>query len=171
MSSPTDGYWFSNGRFVTLRKPGPAEHYLISQAVPVTGEEVPIPMSFAVLRNLHEAMRASIAECWRLLVAGQLDAFRSEFAPFSRVLRSHTAVEDDAVFPFLDALSGGQITSEHLQDEHPAGCNWLCMCVCVYVCWCLLVFVRVCSCLLCVVSCGMLRRSNANHRASIACGH
>lgn len=80
--------------------------------------ESPKPMPFAIMRNAHEALRASIEAQQRTLDTGDADAFREEWRTFQRALAVHIAMEDDALFELLDGVSGGAITSARLPAEH-----------------------------------------------------
>lgn len=78
----------------------------------------PKPMAFAILRNTHEVLRSSISLMSDLVEKGALEEFRQEFGNFRRCRRTHAAMEDGAVFPLLDELSGGAITEAGLAQEH-----------------------------------------------------
>lgn len=80
--------------------------------------EAPKPMPFAIMRNSHEALRASIHLQSQALDAGDVDAFRAEWARFGRALAVHKAMEDDAMFALLDEVSGGAVSEAALPAEH-----------------------------------------------------
>jgi hypothetical protein len=87
--------------------------------------ESPKPMPFAIMRNAHEAFRASILLQEQKLDAGDDAGFREEWQTFQRAIVIHMAMEDDAVFALLDEVGGGAITAaklpaEHLEDAHLA---------------------------------------------------
>jgi hypothetical protein len=80
--------------------------------------EAPKPMPFAIMRNAHEALRASIQLQEQKLDAGDMAAFLKEWRMFQRALVVHMAMEDDAMFALLDDISGGAITAAQLPAEH-----------------------------------------------------
>jgi hemerythrin-like domain-containing protein len=80
--------------------------------------EAPKPSPFGIMRNVHEALRASIASQRSLLDAGDLPAFSAERSDFSRGLTVHIAMEDEAMFPLLQEVSLETMTSAMLPDEH-----------------------------------------------------
>jgi len=75
-------------------------------------------MPFAIMRNAHEALRASIRIQEQRLEAGDLPAFREEWQTFQRALTVHMAMEDNAMFGLLDEVSGGAISAAKLPQEH-----------------------------------------------------
>ena len=75
-------------------------------------------MPFAIMRNAHEAFRSSIGLQERLLDAGDLAAFGTEWRDFSRALAVHMAMEDGAMFGLLDSVSEGAITAAEIPAEH-----------------------------------------------------
>ena len=75
-------------------------------------------MPFAIMRNAHEALRASIHLQGEALDAGDLAAFREEWRAFHRALAVHMAMEDGAMFALLDAVGAGAITAANLPAEH-----------------------------------------------------
>lgn len=81
-------------------------------------QDAPKPMPFAVMRNAHEALRASITLQGRALDAGDRDAFRDEWGRFGRALAVHMAMEDRAMFALLDEVGGGAVSQAALPDEH-----------------------------------------------------
>lgn len=94
------------------------------QTQPPAGDP-PRPMPFAVMRNAHEALRASIALQQAHLEAGDSAAFESEWRRFRRALAVHMAMEDHAMFELLDGVGDGAVTAaglpaEHLDDMHLA---------------------------------------------------
>lgn len=76
------------------------------------------PMPFAIMRNAHEALRASIALQQGALDAGNIDAFQGEWRTFIRALTVHMAMEDDSVFGLLDEVGAGAITAAKIPQEH-----------------------------------------------------
>jgi hypothetical protein len=80
--------------------------------------EPPKPMPFAIMRNAHEALRASIRLQEQKLDAGDAAAFREEWQTFQRALAVHMAMEDDSMFGLLDEVGAGAITSAKLPAEH-----------------------------------------------------
>jgi hypothetical protein len=80
--------------------------------------EPPRPMPFAIMRNAHEALRASIGVQEQQLEAGQAAAFRAEWQNFQRALAVHMAMEDDAMFALLDEVGAGAISAAKLPAEH-----------------------------------------------------
>ena len=82
------------------------------------GAEPPKPMPFAIMRNSHEALRASIRLQEQKLEAGDAAAFREEWQTFRRALAVHMAMEDDFMFDLLDSVGEGGISSANLPKEH-----------------------------------------------------
>ncbi len=82
------------------------------------GSEPPKPMPFAIMRNAHEALRASIDLQAKNLDAGDTAAFRAQWQTFQRALAVHMAMEDDAMFALLDEVGAGAVTSAQLPTEH-----------------------------------------------------
>jgi hypothetical protein len=82
------------------------------------GAESPRPMPFAIMRNAHEALRASIKLQEQKLDAGDAAAFREEWRTFQRALAVHMAMEDDSMFGLLDGVGAGAITAADLPAEH-----------------------------------------------------
>jgi len=82
------------------------------------GAEPPKPMPFAIMRNAHEALRASIRLQEQKLAAGDGSGFREEWQSFQRALAVHMAMEDDSMFDLLDGVGAGAITSANLPAEH-----------------------------------------------------
>jgi hypothetical protein len=78
----------------------------------------PQPMSFAILRNAHEAFRTSIRLQEQALKFGDTMAFRAEWRSFRRALEVHMAMEDHAMFALLDEIGAGAISAAYLGDEH-----------------------------------------------------
>src|SRR5262245_65280224 len=74
-------------------------------APPAANPEQPRPMPFAIMRNAHEALRASIRLQEQSLAAGDTAAFREEWQRFQRALAVHMAMEDDSMFELLDSVS------------------------------------------------------------------
>jgi hypothetical protein len=82
------------------------------------GAETPKPMPFAIMRNAHEALRASIRLQGEALESGDTRAFADEWRRLRRGLAVHMAMEDDAMFALLDEASGGAISAAGLPAEH-----------------------------------------------------
>lgn len=68
--------------------------------------ETPRPMSFAILRNTHEAFRTSIRLQQEALRLGDTTRFRAEWQAFKRALAVHVAMEDHTMFALLDWAVG-----------------------------------------------------------------
>jgi hypothetical protein len=83
-----------------------------------TGPDAPRPMSFAILRNTHEAFRTSIRLQNEALRLGDTASFAAEWLAFKRVLAVHVAMEDHTMFALLDEVGAGAITGAGLPDEH-----------------------------------------------------
>lgn len=81
-------------------------------------DDKPKPMSFAILRNTHEAFRTSIRLQEQALKLGDPTHFRAEWQAFRRALAVHVAMEDHTMFALLDEVGAGAITAAHLPDEH-----------------------------------------------------
>jgi hypothetical protein len=75
-------------------------------------------MPFAVMRNAHEAMRASIRLQGKSLEADDLKGFRGEWERYRKALAVHMAMEDSAMFDLLDDVGDGAITQAGLPEEH-----------------------------------------------------
>ncbi|HTT10960.1 MAG TPA: hemerythrin domain-containing protein [Burkholderiaceae bacterium] len=75
-------------------------------------------MPFAIMRNAHEALRASIRIQEQRLEAGDLAGFREEWQTFQRALAIHMAMEDNSMFALLDGISAGAISAAKLPEEH-----------------------------------------------------
>jgi hypothetical protein len=75
-------------------------------------------MPFAIMRNAHEALRASIRVQQQKLDADDAAAFREEWQTFQRALAVHMAMEDDSMFDLLDSVGAGAISSAKLPAEH-----------------------------------------------------
>ena len=80
--------------------------------------DTPQPMSFAILRNTHEAFRTSIRLQEQSLQLGDTLGFRAEWRSFRRALEIHAAMEDVAMFALLDEIDAGAISAAYLGDEH-----------------------------------------------------
>ena len=83
-----------------------------------SGADQPRPMPFAVMRNAHEAMRASIALQQTHLENGDAADFNDEWRRFRRALAVHMAMEDHAMFDLLDSVGEGAVTAAGLPGEH-----------------------------------------------------
>lgn len=75
-------------------------------------------MPLAIMRNAHEALRASIRLQGQALYAGDVAAFGNEWQTIRRALAVHMAMEDDAMFGLLDGVGNGAISSAKLPEEH-----------------------------------------------------
>ena len=75
-------------------------------------------MPFAIMRNAHEALRASIGLQEQKLEAADSAGFREEWQTFQRALAVHMAMEDDFMFGLLDSVGAGAITAANLPEEH-----------------------------------------------------
>jgi hypothetical protein len=82
------------------------------------GPDTPRPMSFAILRNTHEAFRTSIRLQHEALKLGDTANFTAEWHGFKRALAVHVAMEDHTMFALLDEVGAGAITVAGLPDEH-----------------------------------------------------
>lgn len=82
------------------------------------GADTPRPMSFAILRNTHEAFRSSIRLQQQALWLGDVAGFSAEWRAFQRALAVHVAMEDHTLFALLDEVGAGAITAARLPDEH-----------------------------------------------------
>ena len=80
--------------------------------------DTPRPMSFAILRNTHEAFRTSIRLQHEALKLGNTASFAAEWHAFKRALAVHVAMEDHTMFALLDEVGAGAITAAGLPDEH-----------------------------------------------------
>jgi hypothetical protein len=78
----------------------------------------PQPMPFAIMRNSHEALRASIRVQEQWLETGDLGAFTDEWHRLGKALVVHMAMEDKFMFGLLDEVSGGAIAQAALPGEH-----------------------------------------------------
>jgi hypothetical protein len=88
-------------------------------AVPAgAAAEAPKPMPFAIMRNAHEALRASIRLQAAALEKGDCTAFADEWRRLQRGLAVHMAMEDRSMFALLDAVSGGACAGAGLPAEH-----------------------------------------------------
>lgn len=81
-------------------------------------QNAPRPMPFAVMRNAHEAMRASISLQAQALESENLESFREEWEQYSKALAVHMAMEDNSMFDLLDEVGDGAISAAGLPDEH-----------------------------------------------------
>jgi hemerythrin-like domain-containing protein len=75
-------------------------------------------MPFAIMRNAHEAIRASIRLQEEALESADLEAFREQWRAYVRARTVHAAMEDDAMFDLLDRVSAGAVTAAGLAVEH-----------------------------------------------------
>jgi hypothetical protein len=80
--------------------------------------EAPKPMPFAIMRNAHEALRASIRLQGTALERGDRTAFADEWRRLQRGLAVHMAMEDRSMFSLLDGVSGGACADAGLPAEH-----------------------------------------------------
>jgi Hemerythrin HHE cation binding domain len=77
-------------------------------------------MPFAIMRNAHEALRASIRLQEQKLAADDVAGFRAEWQTYQRALAVHMGMEDNAMFGLLDDVSAGAITAAKLPEQHVA---------------------------------------------------
>lgn len=82
------------------------------------GAEAPKPMPFAIMRNAHEALRASIVLQAQRLDAGDVRGFAGEWRTFQRGLAVHMAMEDKFMFGLLDEVGSGGISAAGIPAEH-----------------------------------------------------
>ena len=75
-------------------------------------------MSFAILRNTHEAFRTSIRLQQQALRLNDATSFRTEWQAFKRAHAVHVAMEDHTMFALLDEVGANAITAAGLPDEH-----------------------------------------------------
>lgn len=80
--------------------------------------EAPQPMSFAIMRSAHEALRASIRFMRSELEDGNVNTVRAEWNHFHRALAVHMKMEDDFMFPLLDEVGDGAVADAGLRQEH-----------------------------------------------------
>lgn len=78
----------------------------------------PRPMPFAIARNAHESLRGALKDVKSAASAGDVATAKNEWSDFKRGLSTHMAMEDNGMFPFMDAKFDGVITSEKLGHEH-----------------------------------------------------
>src|SRR5215470_9571084 len=90
----------------------------VPQNAPAANAEAPKPMPFAIMRNSHEALRASIRLQQQHLETGDVAALREEWQTFQRALGIHMAMEDQSMFGLLDEVGGGAISAARLPEEH-----------------------------------------------------
>jgi hypothetical protein len=83
-----------------------------------TDADAPRPMSFAILRNTHEAFRTSVRLQQEALFVGDEPGFRTTWQAFKRALAVHVAMEDHTSFVLFDEVGAGAVTAGHLSDEH-----------------------------------------------------
>eukprot|EP01031_Cornospumella_fuschlensis_P028639 gene28639-34576_t len=78
------------------------------------------PMAFAVMRNAHEAFRGAMKEMDDALVNADLDSFAKLWRDFQRAVQVHLNMEEFDLFPLLEQISGGAVSSAGLHDLHTA---------------------------------------------------
>lgn len=90
-------------------------------------------MPFAIMRNVHEALRTSVNAMNAMVAAGpsKRDELRAEWAAFQRALAVHMVMEDEGMFPLLNEMFDNVCTSAHLDDEHTKGTGAVLSCCCV----------------------------------------
>ena len=88
-----------------------------SKTAPANNEP-PRPMPFAIMRNAHEALRASIRIQSQKLDAGDMNGLREEWSTFKRAIAVHMTMEDEAMFGLLDSVGAGAISAAKLPEEH-----------------------------------------------------
>ncbi|KAI9034105.1 hypothetical protein DFJ74DRAFT_715035 [Hyaloraphidium curvatum] len=74
------------------------------------------PIPLAVFRNAHEGIRGAIRECDSALPS--VPSFASAWHSFQRAMRVHARMEDDLMYPLLNAASDNKITKEGITEEH-----------------------------------------------------
>jgi hypothetical protein len=89
----------------------------VPDAAPAAAE-APKPMPFAIMRNTHEALRASIRLQEAALETRDRTAFADEWRRLQRGLAVHMAMEDRDMFALLDAVSEGACAAAGLPAEH-----------------------------------------------------
>lgn len=91
-------------------------------AVTVNPVDLPVAMSFAVMRNTHEAFRSFMKQGSDLIKAGALAEFSGKFGEFEMVLSSHAIHEESGMFSYLDAVAAavghGAASTESFCQEH-----------------------------------------------------
>jgi hypothetical protein len=87
----------------------------VPDAVPA---EAPKPMPFAIMRNAHEALRASIRLQAAALEVGDRTAFADEWRRLQRGLGVHMAMEDHSMFALLDSVGADACSAAGLPAEH-----------------------------------------------------
>jgi len=95
-----------------------SEPRIAPHATGTPSTDQPRPMSFAILRNTHEAFRTSIRLQHEALKLGDEASFRAEWQAFKRALAVHVAMEDHTMFALLDEVGAGAIMAAQLPDEH-----------------------------------------------------
>jgi Hemerythrin HHE cation binding domain len=95
-----------------------SEPRITPRAPSAPSTDTPRPMSFAILRNTHEAFRTSIRLQEQALKLGDDTRLRAEWRAFRRALAVHVAMEDHTMFALLDEVGADAITAAHLPDEH-----------------------------------------------------
>jgi hypothetical protein len=75
-------------------------------------------MPFAIMRNAHEALRASIQLQGAALDTDAPTAFTEEWRRLQRALAVHMAMEDRSMFALLDAVGDGACAAAGLPAEH-----------------------------------------------------
>ena len=81
----------------------------------------PRPMSFAILRNAHEAFRTGIRLQRQALDVGDTQGFRTEWRAFQRALAVHVAMEE-RLFLLLDHVGAGAIGAVPGASGRPCNC-------------------------------------------------
>ena len=70
------------------------------------------------MRNSHEALRAACREMEQQMAdASGLEAFRSSWPQYQRVLKVHAEMEDVDMFPLIDRTSGSPLNLGRLHEE------------------------------------------------------
>lgn len=87
-------------------------------AAAAAAPEPPRPRPFAVSRNSHEAIRGALKDVQSAVAAGDLTVAKQEWEDFQRALKTHMAMEDNGIFPVMDAVFEDAITKAGFRGEH-----------------------------------------------------
>jgi hemerythrin-like domain-containing protein len=77
-------------------------------------------MSFAVLRNTHEAFRNEIQTMNNVLMEGNVEMFVEKWRAYHRALKVHMAMEDNGLFVVMAQVyqkKDNTLPKEHDQDK------------------------------------------------------
>jgi hypothetical protein len=81
-------------------------------------QEQPRPMVFAVMRNTHEAFRMAMKEMNESL--SDKAQFESKWNPFKQALKVHMALEENTMFPILNASNSNVTTPLSVEHDDDA---------------------------------------------------